>query len=45
VVAPIDEVLKSKMFRNKVDVLDNQLISKFKQSDSFSLTKVSGGLI
>jgi hypothetical protein len=40
-----DEVLKYKMFKNKTDVLDNQLIFYFKQFDLFYLAKVFGGLI
>jgi hypothetical protein len=33
---------KSKKFRGKVYVLDDQLIFWFRKSDSFSLTKVAG---
>jgi hypothetical protein len=40
-----DEVLKYKMFKNKIDVLDKQLIFYFKQFDLFYLAKVFGGLI
>jgi hypothetical protein len=40
-----DEVLKYKMFKNKIDVLDNQLIFYFKQFDPFYLAKVFGSLI
>jgi hypothetical protein len=40
-----DEVLNYKMFKNKTDVLDNQLIFYFKQFDLFYLAKVFGDLI
>jgi hypothetical protein len=33
------------MFKNKIDVLNNQLIFYFKQFDPFYLAKVFGGLI
>jgi HJR/Mrr/RecB family endonuclease len=41
----IDEILKSKMLKNKTNMLDNQLIFKFKQFDSFFIAKVFSGLI
>jgi len=36
---------KIQMIRKNIDTLDNQLITQFKQYDSFSLDKVSSGLI
>lgn len=33
------------MLKNKIDALDNWLISQFKQSNIFSLVKVFDGLI
>jgi hypothetical protein len=35
---------KIQMVRKNIDMLDNQLISQFKQYDLFSLDKVFGGL-